>query len=215
MKVLLIGASGKVGRPVLRELLSRGHVVTALVRDPTALAGEFPDLATVAGDAFASALLGEVLPGVDVLVSSVALRDGAQRGRTPAGLTRTLADAAAAAAVRWVSLGGAGSLRTQSGADLVDTPEFPAPAVAESRGFREALRELRDHAPAGLVWTVVSPPAVIVPEGPRTGHYRTSADDLLVNSDGRSTISAADLAVAVVDEVEFGAHPGTRIAVGY
>jgi uncharacterized protein len=215
MKVLLIGASGKVGRPVLRELDSRGHAVTAYVRDPRALAEEFPALDTVAGDAFDAAAVAAALDQHDVLVSSVALRDDAQRGRTPVGLAQALAGVAASAGVRWVSLGGAGSLRTASGVDLVDTPDFPAAAASESRGFRAALHELRDHAPAGLAWTVVSPAAVIVFDGERTGRYRTSGDTLLLDDEGRSTISAADLAVAVVDEVESGAHVGARFAVGY
>ena len=42
MRVLLIGGTGKVGRPILRELVSRGHEVTVLIRDPAPLAGEFP-----------------------------------------------------------------------------------------------------------------------------------------------------------------------------
>ncbi len=214
MKVLLIGASGRVGRPIVRELRSRGHAVTALVRDPTVLIDEFPDLDAVAGDVFDANLLGDVLAGHDVLVSAVALRDDAQRDRTPGALTRALADAAAAAGVRWVSLGGAGSLRTANGVDLVDTPDFPEAAASESRGFRAALHDLREHAPAGLAWTVVSPPALIVFDGERTGCYRTSDDTLLVDAQGRSTLSAADLAVAVVDEVDSAAHVGARFAVG-
>jgi hypothetical protein len=200
---------------VLNELVSRGHAVTAFVRDPGALAEEFPALDTVAGDAFDVDAVGAALEQHDVLVSSVALRDDAQRGRTPVELTQALAGVAARAGIRWVALGGAGSLRTATGADLVDTPEFPAAAARESRGFREALHHLRDHAPAGLIWTVVSPPALIVFDGERTGRYRTSDDTLLVDDEGRSTIAAADLAVAVVDEVESGAHPGARFAVGY
>jgi putative NADH-flavin reductase len=215
MKVLLIGATGRVGRPVLRELLSRGHSVTAFARDPGPLADELPAVETVAGDAFDAVQVGAAIGDHDVLISSVALRDDAQRTRTPIALTRTLAGVAAQAGVRWVSLGGAGSLRTASGVDLVDTPEFPAVAAAESRGFRDALHELLDHAPAGLAWTVVSPPALIVFDGIRTGNYRMSQDTLLLNDEGRSTISVADLAVAVVDEVESGAHVAARFGVGY
>ncbi len=36
MKITLIGATGFVGAPLLTELLSRGHAVTALTRDPAA-----------------------------------------------------------------------------------------------------------------------------------------------------------------------------------
>jgi len=36
---LLLGATGKVGAPVLDELLARGHEVTAAVRDGSKFAG--------------------------------------------------------------------------------------------------------------------------------------------------------------------------------
>jgi len=34
MKVVLFGASGMIGSRILEELLSRGHQVTAVVRNP-------------------------------------------------------------------------------------------------------------------------------------------------------------------------------------
>ncbi|WP_408648234.1 NAD(P)-dependent oxidoreductase [Streptomyces gossypiisoli] len=47
----------------------------------------------------------------------------------------------------------------------------------------------------------LSPPALLEP-GARTGRYRRGTDSLLTAPDGRSWISAEDLAVAVVDELE-------------
>ena len=40
--VTLIGASGFVGTAILNELLSRGHKVTAVVRNPKRLAFQIP-----------------------------------------------------------------------------------------------------------------------------------------------------------------------------
>jgi putative NADH-flavin reductase len=212
MKVLLIGATGKVGAPILTELLFRGHDVVALVRTASAV----PAGATaIAGDVFVDGLVESAAEGCAVIVSSVALRDDAQRGRTPVELTRRLASAAVALGCRWISLGGAGSLEVAPGVQLVDTPEFPAVAHAESAGFREALEHLRTDAPAALEWTVVSPPSQILIDAARTGTYRTSADTLIRDTAGLSSISVADLAVAVVDEVESSRHPRTRFAVGY
>ena len=37
MRVVLYGATGMVGTRILQELLSRGHTVTAVVRDPSKL----------------------------------------------------------------------------------------------------------------------------------------------------------------------------------
>jgi hypothetical protein len=215
MNIVLLGATGKVGAPVRDELLHRGHRVTAVVRDASRLPAETESLRHHPGDVFKPELLASVLPGVDVVVCSVALRDPAQGERTPVELLSGVAQAAADAGVRLVTLGGAGSLKVAPGVDLVDTPEFPEVAKPESLGFREALHWLRDSAPDGLTWTMVSPPVSIEPDQPRTGSYRVLIDDLVVDADGRSRISAADLAVAVADEVEQPRHPGARFAVGY
>ncbi len=215
MTVLLIGATGKVGRPILRELLGRGHDVVALVRDPSSLADEPGPLTVQAGDLFADGVVSAAAAGCSEIVSSVALRDPAQRDRTPLVLSTILAAAADELGVRWLSLGGAGSLDVAPGRQLVDEPTFPDVARPESLGFREALHYLRDHAPASLQWTVISPPISIVPDGPRTGAYRTELDTLVRAADGSSAISAADLAVAVVDELDRPAHPRERFAVGY
>ena len=37
MRIVLYGATGMVGTRILQELLSRGHTVTAVVRDPSKL----------------------------------------------------------------------------------------------------------------------------------------------------------------------------------
>ncbi|HEY1966714.1 MAG TPA: NAD(P)H-binding protein [Pseudonocardia sp.] len=215
MKIVLLGATGKVGGPILSELLDRGHQVTAVVRDASRLPTAGDGLTHRAGDVFDESFLAEVVAGAEVLVCSVALRDPAQRDRTPARLIGGVARAAAAAGARLVTMGGAGSLRTSAGIDLVDTPGFPEVAKAESLGFREALHNLIDDAPDGLAWTMLSPPVSIEVDAPRTGAYRTADDTLIVDEAGASRISAADLAVALVDEVERPAHPGRRFSVGY
>lgn len=215
MQVILLGATGKVGAPVLNELLARGHTVTAVARDASRLPPETDMLRHRAGDVFDDGFLADAAAGTEVVVCSVALRDAGQERRTPVELLRGVAAAAAGSDARLVTMGGAGSLRTEDGVDLVDSPGFPEVAKSESLGFRDALHELRDRTDSGLAWTMVSPPMSIEVDSPRTGRYRT-ADDVPVRDDeGRSRISAADLAVAVVDEVETSNHCGRRFTVGY
>lgn len=51
MRVFLIGATGKTGGQALEILLEQGHTVTALCRDPGALAARHERLTVVKGDA--------------------------------------------------------------------------------------------------------------------------------------------------------------------
>ena len=69
MKVALIGATGFVGAPVLAELLSRGHVVTVLARNPGKLTPQ-PGLTVIAADALDAAQVAAAVAGHDAVVSA-------------------------------------------------------------------------------------------------------------------------------------------------
>ena len=49
-QILLIGATGRTGKLVLDEALTRGHLVTALVRKPNSSLPQHANLTTVTGD---------------------------------------------------------------------------------------------------------------------------------------------------------------------
>jgi putative NADH-flavin reductase len=51
--------------------------------------------------------------------------------------------------------------------------------------------------------------------GERTGSYRDGGDVVVEDSEGNSYISGPDFAIAVVDEIENGAHRRERFTVGY
>ncbi|QKZ19584.1 NAD(P)-dependent oxidoreductase [Streptomyces chartreusis] len=123
------------------------------------------------------------------------------------GATRTVLDAAARLGTRVLVVGGAGALRSPGDPDLpvADNRAYvPDEYRAVALAGTAQLRTCEAHADAD--WVYLSPPAELEP-GERTGRYRRGTDTLLTASDdGRSWISAEDLAVAVVDEVE---NPGT------
>jgi putative NADH-flavin reductase len=72
-------------------------------------------------------------------------------------------------------------------------------------------------SPAGVDWFGVSPAAgfgAFAP-GPTLGHYRLGLDVLVSDEAGRSYISAGDLALAVIDEVDHPAHRRQRFTAAY
>jgi putative NADH-flavin reductase len=216
MRVLHVGATGKVGQHILRELVTRGHDVTVLGRHPDAAAAEFPEVRTVTGDAFDQAAVEKAAAGCDVIVSSVAMRDPEQFERNAVELSLVLAAVAQAQGARWVSIGGAGSLEVEPGLQWIDRPDFPNASRRESGGFRAALRELQQTAPPTLSWTVLSPPPMIDQSGPRTGVYRVGSDEMMGDlTYGYPSISAPDLAAALVDEIEQPKHVRERFTVAY
>lgn len=94
------------------------------------------------------------------------------------------------------------------GLQLVDTPEFPAAYKQGALAAREALNLLKLET--SLDWSFISPPIALAP-GTRTGNYRLGADELLPGQgDQPAAISATDLAVASVDEIETPRHVKKR-----
>ena len=68
MKIAILGATGWIGGAILKEALSRGHQVTALVRDPSKLSAT--DVAVHAVD-LELPLVAQPFAGVDVVIASV------------------------------------------------------------------------------------------------------------------------------------------------
>jgi len=203
MTIALIGATGFIGSRLLAELVSRGHAVTAIVRNPEkvpALTGVKP----VKGDIFDKDGLAALLAGHDVVISSVHY--------LASDADALLGAVKQSGAKRYLVVGGAGSLEVAPGVKLVDTPEFPAIYLDEARKGGAYLDLLKQEKT--LDWSFLSPSAIIAP-GERTGTFRLGLDQLLVDAKGESRISAEDYAIALVDELEKPAHSRRRFTVGY
>jgi putative NADH-flavin reductase len=114
---------------------------------------------------------------------------------------------------RLLVVGGAGSLFVAPGLQLVDTPPFPAEYKQGALAAREALNQLKRET--ALDWVFLSPPIALAP-GARTGQYRLGLDDLLPGvGEAPAGISVADLAVAIVDEIETPRHIRQRFTVAH
>lgn len=210
LNIALIGASGRVGRKVLEEALSRGHRVTAVVRDPAKLAPR-PGLSVIRGDAAAPDALAAALAGHDAVVSAVspAVDDPAVHEKMLSTYRGVLAATKAARAKRLVVVGGAGTLDVGPGAQLVDSPHFPPQWRAAASGIRDVHAQLLKPETA-LDWVFFAP-SPFLDEGPRTGRYVLGGETVLPGKDGApARISDADYAAALVDELEKPRHSRTR-----
>lgn len=203
MNIALIGATGFIGSRLLAELTGRGHQVTAIVRNPEKVPAG-PGVTAQKGDVFDRDGLAALLAGHDAVISAVHFS-----ASDPAVL---LAAVKQSGVKRYLVVGGAGSLEVAPGVRLFDTPEFPAIYLDEARKGGAFLDLLK--AETVLDWSFLSPSALIQP-GERTGKFRLGKDQLLVDANGNSAISAEDYAIALVDELEKPAHSRQRFTVGY
>jgi putative NADH-flavin reductase len=211
-KVVVFGAGGKAGRAVVQEAISRGHEVTAVVRDPAKyddLAGERVQL--VVGDVTNVHSVAAVAAGHDIAISAVYDMASAPEPFFVGAAHALLESLPAAGVTRALIIGLASNLEYAPGQRIMDGPEFPEGFLEFSKGHAAGLDVFRS-ATTDLDWLVVTPPMVL-DEGPRTGTYRVGGDQLLTQEDGTSHLSYADLAIALLDEAETPKNHKVRISV--
>jgi hypothetical protein len=213
-KIVVFGASGRIGSRVVREALNRGHQVTAVVREPATLADRPGDFRVITGGVFDPATVTEAVAGQDVVVLAVGGAGASgdtdmyvRAGHALVDAVRGLGDPP-----RIIVVGGAGTLEAAPGVRLLDSDGFPDAYRPEAEAGARSLDFFRTVT--DVPWTYLSPAAEIAP-GERTGRYRTGADQPVVADGGESHISMEDYAVALVDEIEDPKYAGRRFTVGY
>jgi putative NADH-flavin reductase len=213
MKIALIGATGFVGSAVLTEALQRGHQVTAIVRHPEKLP-QHANLTARKADAYDAAAIAQPVAGHDAVVHAFNPGWGEAKLRELfiEGTKAIFAGVKQAGVKRLLVVGGAGSLYVSPNLQLIDTPDFPAEYKEGAEGARQALNLIRGENE--LDWTFISPPALLQP-GERSGRFRVGGDQLLMDGDHPARITVADLAVAIIDELEQPQHIRQRFTVGY
>ena len=206
-KTTVFGAGGRAGRAAVQEAVSRGHQVTAVVRDPA----KYPDLAgdnvtVVAGDAQDADSVAAACAGQDAVIAGIAdLGQSSDAFYTAA--SKALVDGMAGAGVgrlAWVGI--ATTLEVATGLRMMDTDEFPAEGKAFSLGHAIAL-DTFEASDASIDWVSLAPPPALV-EGERTGTYTLGDIQLL-----EGQLTYADLAVALVDQLEKPTHHRRLVAI--
>lgn len=215
MKVALIGATGFVGKAVLKELSDRGHTVTAISRNPADT--DLPGVTALKADVQQESTVAEAVKGNDIVINAY------NAGWTNpnlyndflAGQKTIQAGVKAAGVKRLLVVGGGGSLFIADGVQAVDTPSFPAewkPGALAARDYLNIIKEEKE-----LDWSFISPALEMHQgtSGVRKGHYRLGSDTPVFDETGRSILSVEDTAVAIVDEVENPKHSRQRFTAAY
>ncbi|HWV21654.1 MAG TPA: NAD(P)-dependent oxidoreductase [Devosia sp.] len=216
MSIVVFGASGNIGSNIRKEALSRGHRVTAVTRSAK-LAPE-PNLTALSADIANADDVAKIAAGHDAVISAYSPGLRNYSAEDAAELIRKAHDGLfagvkQAGVKRLIIVGGVGSLEASPGVDVVDSDFYPAGHKAHTLRNREILRSLR-RGEHDLDWSYVSPPLTIKP-GERTGRFRLGGDQLLRDDDGKSRISEADFAIAVLDALEQNTFIRQRFTAAY
>ena len=206
MKLAVVCANGKAGKLIVKEAVSRGLDVTAVVREENQTAAQ----KVLKKDLFD--LPAADLAGFDVVIDAFGAWTEDTLPQHSTSL-KHLCDILSGTDTRLLVVGGAGSLyvNPEHTACVMDSPDFPDAFKPLAAAMAKALTELRNRS--DVRWTYLSPAGDFQAEGQRTGKYILGGEELTLNAQGESIISYADYAIAMMDEAEKGNHIQQRISV--
>ena len=203
-RIVVFGAGGRAGRAAVEEARRRGHEVTAVVRDPGKYGDRADGVQVVAGDVTDAGSVADAAAGHDAAIGAV-FDFSTEPGEFFVGAAQALTDGLGQAGVpRLVWVGLASVLPTESGELLMDTPGYPNEYRDLYLGHAAGTEALRSGV---LDWVVVSPSGDFDHSGVPTGAYR------LAPADAASRVTYADLAIALLDEIDKPQHHRTHLGV--
>lgn len=209
-KITVFGGTGYAGAAIAHQAQSRGHEVTVVSRNKPAAPIEGVRYVSAPADQAADAI-----KGADVVVATLSPRGDSAGTLGPIYLQ--LADQSAAAGARFIAVGGFSSTRPAP-----DAPRFaegdgiPEAYAAEAKEMNAILEQLEAGATTAD-WLFVSPGGEFgaYAPGQALGTYRVGKDVALFDAAGKSAISGADFALAIVDEIEKPSLSKTQVHYAY
>lgn len=203
MRIAVFGATGRVGREIVRQALTDGHEVTGLVRQATdAEAG----MRVIEGNAKNAANITRTIKGADAVVSAL----GTDRTTTLSEAVPLMIQAMKANGIqRIVTIGTAGILdsRQTPGELRFRGGDSKRRSVFAAEEHEKVFRLL---AQSDLDWTIVCP--TYLPDGKARGNYRVEADFLPENG---TEITVGDTAVFAYNELFEKQFVQKRVGLAY
>ncbi|MFB7865115.1 NAD(P)-dependent oxidoreductase [Streptomyces sp. NPDC056069] len=212
MKLTVFGATGGIGREVVRQALDAGHEVTAVVRDPARFTVTGERLEVFRADLTDPEALRGAVAGRHAVLSGLGARNRADAATgIAARLTRPVLSAMDAEGVR--------RLLVVSAAPLGPVP--PGQGVADravlaivNSVLKDVYADLRvmerELAASATDWTSVRPPKLT--DKPVTGRYRTVVGG---NPPRGRSLARADVAHAMLAMIDDPSTVKQGVGVAY
>jgi hypothetical protein len=207
MKITVFGATGMVGKELVRQSLVRGHTIVAFGRNVfTAPFPENEKLNLFKGALFDENEVWQAVRDSDAVLSAIGGSiDGSDRARSM-GMENIVRQMKKAGTRRIIAVGGMGVLDNKEGKLLLRQPGYPAQFLAVGEEHLKALNTLKE---SGLDWTFVCCPDIL--PGDAAGLYQITADTTPEPNSYR--IQASDLASFMLEELEKGNFIRKRVGI--
>ncbi|MES2848957.1 MAG: NAD(P)H-binding protein [Bacteroidota bacterium] len=207
MKIIVFGATGMVGKEIVKQALYNGNTVKAFGRN--VFTEGLPDndkLELVQGALFDEGEVYKAIKGCDAVVLAIGgAFDGTDKTRS-LGMKNIVKQMEKANVKRIVALGGMGVLDATDGKLMMEQEDFPAEHFALSQEHQKALGFLQSSK---LDWTFVCPP--MIEEAAPSGIFATAANEL--PQPNHFTIGSGDLALFMLKEITANQFVKQRVGI--
>jgi putative NADH-flavin reductase len=209
MILTVFGATGQVGKRIVRYALAKGHTVRAFGRNITKLIDEDlrnDHLEAIKGAVFDAGQVLNAISGAEAVLSALGGSfDGTDKARS-LGMKNIIAQMQQAGVKRIVALGNFGILSTPEGGFLMDEPDYPKEYLPVGNEHKQAYLYLKD---SNLDYTFVCSPDI--KDEDATGEYITN--ETYPPASDKFFITTGDLAHFMVNEAEQQKHIRERVGI--
>ena len=207
MIVTIFGATGLVGKYLVKQALHKGYTVKAFGRNVfTAGFDEYENLHLVTGALFDRQQVADAVSGSNAVLSALGgAFDGTDKSRS-LGMKNIISQMETIGVKRIVSVGGMGSLDNEEDEIILNTPAFPKQFLAVGKEHYKAYEYLKASS---LEWTILCPPDIL--NADVTGIYHTAANHLPVPNNFK--INAGDLAMCMLNEITKNEYLHQRVGI--
>lgn len=186
MKIIVFGANGGIGSKVVEQALGAGHHVTAVVRRPSSITLQHPQLTVVQGDVLDLHSVQSAMAGQEAVISSIGIHKDEPTTIYSGGIANIIRAMQANNVQRLLCI-------SASGLDPGPLYQRIVAKLFLCRMFKHSYTDLvrmeAEVRATSLNWTIVRPPRLT--DNERLGHYKIAVNKHLPNG---VTLSRADTA---------------------
>jgi uncharacterized protein len=209
MKLTVFGATGMVGKQIVKHALAFNHTVKAFGRNVESLIDSDlnnENLIAVKGYVFDEDSVYDAIKGSDAVISALGGDFSGNDKTRSLGIKNIITEMQKAGIKRIVALGGIGILNAEDGTLLIDQPDYPKNYLPVAKEHLQAYLYLKE---SDLDWTIVGAPNIL--EEDATGGFITSTD--YPPNPNKGKINAGDLALFMVDEIVKNSYIKHRVGI--
>lgn len=207
MKIIIFGATGPVGKELVKQALHKGHHVKAYGRNVfTEDLPKVDSLELVQGALFDEIQVYKAMKGCDAVLMALSGGSAGTDLTRSLGTKNIVAQMQKAGLKLIIAVGGFAVLNADEDTMIMDTGTFPQEDLVVAGEHLKAYQLLKG---SDLTWTFVCPADIT--NGEVTGQYTTKADYL--PDFNKFTVNTGDLALFMLNELERKEYSGHRVGI--